>query len=244
MSLFGEHRWLIFVLPGFFSLFVAMFISDLPEINDTRLPVVYIALTFVSVALPLGCLHLFGRITGKAYTIQSALRVPAFLAGVFVSSLVVGLLFGMANTTDVVSDYLRALFGNNLVTVSSHSELAQSLFQKINTPAERFPDRQPHFQYADTNLYTRFVFKEGNNSYEGAVGQYSGRSEKQQQVYLSPACLVEKGIVTPVAGPGVWLNLTDVREIQFIYSVCSECALVVEQAAGKPVPRSCPFKKF
>ncbi|MDX0679882.1 hypothetical protein GOD41_30610 [Sinorhizobium medicae] len=241
MTVLGDHRWLVFVLPGFLALFVAQFVSDLPEISDTRLPVTYIALTFISVSVPFCWLHVYGRIRKKNYTVESAIRSPAFLGSVFAFSLLVGLAFGMAHTTDYASAALRSVLGANIVPVSSQAELKQNLFKTINRPTDDFPDRQPYFQFADRNRYARFTFKEGRVSYEGSVGQYSGEGDGGQ-IYLSPGCIIENGTIAPVRGPGVWLNLDEVRDIQFVYSICSECALAIETAAGKQPPSLCPFR--
>lgn len=238
MNFFGDNRWLVFVMPGFLALFVAMFVSDLPEIRDAFLPIIYVALTFLSVALPLGALHVYGKFRDKTYTLESALRIPSVLISIFTCSILIGLAFGIANTTDVVSQILRAAFGNDNVIVVSHSELNRLLFRNAGTDA--FPDRQPHIEMQNHNLYVRFTFKGERATYEGSIGQYYGTGDKPQ-IYISPACRIEEGKMSLVQGPGAWLDLEEAEDIQFIYSSCSECAKMLELQAGKPAPKSCPF---
>ena len=54
------------------TLFVAGFISDFPEVRDTELPIVYVALTALSVAIPLGILHLYGRVYRIKFKVTDA----------------------------------------------------------------------------------------------------------------------------------------------------------------------------
>src|SRR5262245_13974680 len=98
MKFLDDHRWLVFVLPGFFALFVAGFVSDFPEIRDVELPIVYVALTALSVVIPLAVLHLYGRAKGIGYTTDSLPQRPRFVLGVFVTSIVLGFTFGIIHT--------------------------------------------------------------------------------------------------------------------------------------------------
>jgi|GEM_PF-6445399 len=237
----GEHRWLIFVLPGFIALFVAGFISDFPRIRDVQLPIVYVALTFLSVSIPLFIAQVYGRLLKKEYNINNLLRAPRFVAGVFLCSFVIGFIFGIAHTTDYISRALRNVFGNDIVLISSHSELIRVLFK--NAYNEKFLDGQPNVGRdlkRRKNRYARFSFSDDRKDYEGVIASFFSGEEKPQ-VYLSPACKISKNGVSIVKGPGVWLNLERVEDIQFIYSVCSECASALEVAAGKKPSTNCPF---
>lgn len=242
MKVFGDQGWLVFVLPGFIALFTAGFISDFPQIRDAQLPIIYIALTVLSVSVPFSCIHIYGRLKGKQYYIDSLIRSPSVVALIFLCSVILGFLFGIAHTTDYVSRGLRSVFGKDIILTSSHSELIKVLFK--NSYNEKFFDGQPHISddlKKFRNRYARFRFSKGRSTYEGVVSDFFGSVDKPQ-VYLSPACIIGPRGVRVVKGPGVWLNLDEVSDIQFIYSVCSECAMALEIAAGQAVHQLCPFK--
>ncbi|UVK38742.1 hypothetical protein LHFGNBLO_000020 [Mesorhizobium sp. AR10] len=242
MNFLGDQRWLIYVLPGFIALFVASFISDFPQIRDSQLPIVYIALTAMSVAIPLLAVHIYGKLRGIPFEFDSTIRSPMVLSAIFFSSVVLGFVFGVAHTTDYVSRGLRGVFGKDIVLTSSHSELIKVLFK--NAYNEKFTDGQPHldskYKRNHTNRYAIFTFAGDRKSYEGVVAEFFGTNDKPQ-VYLSPACSIEKGDPIVVRGPGVWLNLEGLEDIQFVYSVCSKCASELELAAGNEPSKKCPF---
>ena len=240
MSILGEHRWIVFVLPGFIALFVASFISDFPEIRDSQLPIVYIALTLLSVAIPLLIVHIYGKVSRKGFLFGDIIRSPYIISSIFSCSVLLGFLFGVAHTTDYVSSGLRSVFGKDIILTSSHSELIKVLFRE--SYKDGFEDGQPHktLKVDSTNRYARFRFSQNRESYEGVITSYFG-GDDLPQVYLSPACLVRKDDVAPINGPGVWLNLEKVEAIQFIYDVCSMCATQIEIAAGNEPSSSCPF---
>ncbi|WP_455270916.1 hypothetical protein [Rhizobium herbae] len=122
MNFLGDNRWLVFILPGFIALFVASFISDFPEVRESQLPIIYIALTALSVSIPLAVVHAYGVIFKVPYTWNDIIRSPYVLLGILASSIVLGFLFGVAHTTDYVSRGLRGIFGRDIVLTSSHSD--------------------------------------------------------------------------------------------------------------------------
>jgi hypothetical protein len=201
MQFLGDNRWLVVVLPGFFALFVAGFISDFPQVRDSQLPIVYVALTALSVAIPFGALHIYGRVRKKQFSVNLLLRKPAFVAGIFVTSVVLGFIFGILNTTDVVSRDLRAIFGKDIILTSSQSEVLKVLFKLSYSadfaeydgwPGKGGSDGVTNFISDDLkrfrNRYVKVNFGEKRNSYEGVVTSFYEGSEKPQ-VYMSPACL-------------------------------------------------------
>ncbi|MDX8457281.1 hypothetical protein [Mesorhizobium humile] len=238
MNIFGENRWLVFVLPGFVALFVASFVSNLPEIPDSHLPIIYVALTTLSAVIPLGITHIYGIASGKKFELQSVLYSKYFVTSVFLCSLLLGLLFGIANSTDYFSAKLREVFGKDEILKASQSDLLSFLLK--NAYNSKFVDGQPHVVDKDTNRYARIKLSNESFSYEGVVTQFSVDPD-DTEIYLSPACTIKKGKATLIKGPGVWLNMKDSKEIQFIYSICSICAAQVEISAGLPAPDTCPF---
>lgn len=247
MSFLGDQRWLFFVLPGFIALFVASFVSDFPEIRDSQLPIIYVALTVCSVALPLVVVDLFGRITGEPFTFGGLLQSRKFIAAVFFCSVATGLLFGVAHTTNYVSDSLRALFGKDVIIKSSISELRQQILQ-LSSSTQKFAefDRQPYVD-PDTDKkwaqrYAVLHFSENLKSYEGYIAKYSATNEKPA-VYLSPACYFSpEGEVIVVKGPGVWVDAEMATSIEILYETCSRCKLRIDEIFKKKSDRKCPIE--
>ena len=64
MKFIKDGIWIYFI-PGFVAMFVAGFISDFPTIRDAQLPIVYVTLTFICVALSLIVTHFFLLIRGQ-----------------------------------------------------------------------------------------------------------------------------------------------------------------------------------
>ena len=237
MQFLKDGGWL-FLIPGFIGLFVAGFVSDFPIVRDSQLPIVYVSITFISAIIPLLVAHLVLRRQGKTKTFDALTRWPAFIASVFASSIVVGLLFGILHTTDGLSHGLRHLFGKDLMPVVSHSELVRELFSRSYSGG--FPDGRPYFRSKTRSLYARVAFNEDKKIYEGVVEHLYG-GETRPQVFLSPACRIDKAVAIPVQGPGVWLDMANVEDIQFIDDVCSICAAKLEIVAGKTPPDICDY---
>ncbi|ANL68585.1 hypothetical protein AMC82_PC00021 (plasmid) [Rhizobium phaseoli] len=238
MNYFGDKKWLVFVLPGFFALFVASFISDFPQIRDAQLPIVYVALTVLSVAVPFLAAHLYGRWKGQTYTLDSLLTSPSMISSIFLCSLILGFLFGVAHTTDYVSRGLRSLFGKDIILTASQSDALHYLLK--NSYNENFLDGNPYIK-SISNRYARIYSGDKRNVYEGVVASFF-ESTESPQAYLSPACLISNDRAFPINGPGVWLNLDKVADIQFIDARCSICAEQVALAAGQTKNWQCPFE--
>lgn len=239
MNFSGGNKWLVFVLPGFIALFVAGFISDLPEIPDAHLPIIYAALTKLSTIIPLSVVHTYGVITKKSLEIGSIIYSKYIVASIFICAIFIGLLFGVAHSTDYLSEKLRSVFGETAILKSSQLELLYVMLK--NAYNKKFVDAQPHVSNKDTNRYVRIIMPGNLKSYEGVVTQFSvGASERQ--IYLSPDCEVDGNTAELIHGPGVWLDVKNYNEIQFFYSVCSICAKQVEIAAGLKADFVCPFK--
>jgi len=237
MSFLGDNRWLVIVLPGFIALFVASFISDFPEVRDTQLPIVYIALTALSVAVPFFVVHLYGKAKGVPYSIDSLIRSPLVVSSIFACSLVLGFLFGVAHATDYISRGLRSFFGKDLILTPSHSDVLHFLMK--TSYSNKFMDGHPYIK-TSANRYARIYSSDSRNVYEGVITSYFNSTETAQ-VYLSPACLLTTDAVTPINGPGAWMNMDKVSDIQFIDARCSVCAEQVALTSGRPKDWVCPF---
>jgi hypothetical protein len=242
MNFLGDQKWLVYILPGFIALFVASFISDFPQIRDTQLPIVYIALTALSVAIPLLCVHIYGRLRKIPFDFDATIHSLSVLSAIFACSILFGFAFGIAHTTDYVSRGLRAVFGKDIILTSSHFELIKYLFK--NAYNDKFPDGQPYIEDRKqrTNRYALFNFRKelGRHSFEGVITEFFGSTDRPQ-VYLSPACQIDGGKVTLIQGPGVWLDLEGIDEVSFVYSSCSKCASEIAIAAGQTARKPCPF---
>ncbi|WSH67959.1 hypothetical protein U8Q05_26875 (plasmid) [Rhizobium ruizarguesonis] len=238
MNYFGDNKWLVFVLPGFLALFVASFISDFPQVRDVQLPIIYVALTVLSVAVPFLVVHGYGKWRGFSYTPDQLVRSPPMVSAIFLCSLILGFLFGVAHTTDYVSRALRSVFGKDVVLTASQSDALHVLLK--NAYNDKFLDGNPYIK-SGTNRYARIYSSDKRNVYEGVVTAFFESTERPQ-VYLSPACVVERGNATAINGPGAWLNLDKVSDIQFIDAKCSPCAEQIAVSAGVAKDWQCPFK--
>lgn len=240
---FGDYSWLVYVLPGFLALFVASFISDFPRIRDSQLPIVYVALTTLSVFIPLGIWHFFGKLTGYSFTFDRLLRSAFFLSTVFLNSVVLGGAFGFAHNSDWVSNSLRSVFGKDTILVASHTELIKVLFRESYSDAFLRWDGQPHTNYESSNRYARIFIKDAPDgvAFEGVVTAYHGGSDNPQ-VWLSPACKMQGEVASAIAGPGVWLDIQNATEVRFLYDICSPCSLKLDELAGVTPPDICPLR--
>ena len=240
----GDNRWIVFVLPGFLALFTAGFVSDFPQIRDVLIPFVYVALTAVSVSIPLLATHFLAVARGRRVYLGDLHRNVWFVTSTFAFSVLIGLLFGMAHSTDAVSHAMRSWFGKNIILVSSHTETLRLLFREAYQPdfVDEY-DGNPYIHDKERNVFVRLTY--GNTEdvrvSHGVVHSYFGRVERPQ-VYLSPACKEETGNVVPIEGPGLWVNLDNLIEVEFQYQGCSSCAAALKRESGHgPLRTVCPF---
>jgi hypothetical protein len=244
MEFFGDKRWLVYVLPGFLALFVASFISDLPKISDAQLPITYIALTVLSVAIPIGVAHIYLRWRNESRTLSQVIQQPAVVSSTFVLSIIFGFLLGAFNNTDSVSEELRSVFGKDKVLTATHTGVLRYLFKKSQSPDLADLDGIPYLDRSFKefrNRYMRFDFGSAHDSYEGVVTMYSGSDEKPQ-AFLSPVCVIKNGQVTPHIGTGIWLSLVKLENVQVLYNECSQCAAQIETMFDRK-PVICDIKK-
>ena len=244
MKFFHDGTW-FFLVPGFVALFVAGFISDFPTIGDAQLAVVYVTLTLVSGALPLLVFHMILRRRREQLEVAKIVWNPWFFCSVIVTAVVLGLVIGILYTTDRVSSSLRSIFGPQFIPVVSHSELMGELFTRAygeGGGTQGMWDGRPYFRHNTSSHYIRIMFQGESVALEGVAEKWSGRKSKPQ-VYLSPACEVVRTTVKLIKGPGVWVNLEGVRQIQFVDDVCSPCATALEILAKKTPSTDCPYRQ-
>jgi hypothetical protein len=238
MEFFGDKRWLVYVLPGFLALFVASFISDLPKISDAQLPITYIALTFLCVAIPLGVSHVSLRLRNEARSLTEVIQRPIVVMWTFILAVIFGYLFGALNNTDSVSAALRKVFGKNNVLTLTHTEPLHYLFKKSQSQQLAELDGTPYLDASFKEFatrYMRFEFESDREIYEGVVTLYNASSEKQQ-AFLSPVCIIKNGQATLNEGTGIWLSLEKLKSIKVLYYECSPCAAKIESMAGRKPP--------
>ena len=243
-----HQKWIVYVLPGFLSLFVAGFISDFPQIRDVLIPFVYVALTALSLMLTLIIVHIIGKFKKREIFLTELYSNGFFISGVFSFSIILGFLFGLAHSTDAVSNWLRQLLGGNTILVSSHTEPLRLLFREAyqHDFVDNFDGIPPSYICSkERNIYA--VVRYGAGGAEkiahGVVHTYHDYSDSPQ-AYLSPACTEISGEVTPVSGPGIWVNLTDVHSVEFVYQSCSPCAEALKADTGNgELTNQCPFER-
>jgi hypothetical protein len=244
MEFLGDKRWLVYVLPGFVSLFVASFISDLPKITDAQLPITYIALTFLSVAIPVGVADIYLRQRKQSRSLAEVIQQPIVVSSTFILSIIFGFLLGVFNNTDSVSEGLRSIFGKDKVLTATHTGVLPYLFKKSQLPELANLDGMPYLDRSFKefrNRYMRFNFGSARDAYEGVATLYSASNEKPQ-VFLSPVCIIKNGQTTPHIGTGIWLSLDKLESVQVLYNECSPCAAQIETMFGHQ-PAVCDIKK-
>ncbi len=242
MEFLGDKRWLVYVLPGFLALFIASFISDLPKISDAQLPITYIALTFLSVAIPLGFAHVALRLRNESRSLTEVIQWPSVILSTFALSLIFGFLFGMFNNTDWISIRLRSVFGDDNVLTLTHTEPLRYLFKNSQSPVLADRDWMPYVKPELKKLdgrYMRFDFGGDRDMYEGVVTLYYASSEKPQ-AFLSPVCIIKNGQVTPYIGTGIWLSLEKLKSVQVLYKECSSCQLEIDKKFNGQ-QAACPY---
>ncbi len=241
MNIF-DRNILILGIPGFLALFSANFVSDIPTIRDSQLPFVYFVLSVLSLSVPLGVSFIIAKIRKKIFVLDVLIRNTYFLSSTLVLSIVVGFLFGVLHTTDAISESLRSVFGKDVVQIYSHNELVRELFSRAYR--DDFPDGRlgflPSSKFKHANLYVKISLNDGSVIYEGVVNKFFSGTD-QPQAYLSPACEYSQAEMKIVQGPGVWINLTEATDIQFIDSRCSSCSTLHEKLRGRDGGKSCPY---
>ncbi len=241
-----DQKWIVYVLPGFLSLFIAGFISDFPQIRDVLIPFVYVALTAISVIVPLSITFLYSITFKKKFVLDELPRNVWFVSGVFVFSVVLGFGFGIAHSTDGVSNWLRHLLGKNTVLISSHTEPIRLLFREAyqDTFVKEFDGiPKAYIPSKEKNIYVTIMYGslKKKDIAHGVVHSYHSHTESPQ-AYLSPACTEVNGSILPVAGPGLWVNLKHVQSVKFIYLSCSPCAEAIKLTTGHGnLKKDCPF---
>ena len=242
MKFISDGVWL-FLIPGFIAIFVAGFISDFPAVHEAQLAISYVTVTTLCAAISLLAAHAVKRHRGERVELAQLVRRPWFALSLLVTSVVFGFLLGILHNTDRVSNMLQAIFGPELVTIVSHGQLRAELFGRsygkggANQPMW---DGRPCFAHNTSSHYIRVVFRDEARVYEGVAEKWSGRKD-DPDVYLSPACEVEGETVTVIRGPGTWLNLEGVRQIQVIDDICSPCALQIQREERTPEPPPCCY---
>ena len=246
MNFLREGGW-FFLIPGFVAMFVAGFISDFPAIRDALIPVVYITLTFLSASIPLLIVHVFGVLNGVSVDLYRLIRRPSFFIVVLGFSIVWGFLFGVYYTNDRISTNLRALFGKDVVSVASHSELIRELISRApeHRVGRRVWDGRPNdngLRHNTNRVWMRVTFDDPK------LGVFEGRPEKwfggntERQIYMSPACRTgREGQPKPVTGPGIWLNLENVFSIEFVDSSCSPCGTLHDRLVDVKNSKVCMY---
>lgn len=247
-----DQKWIVYVLPGFVALFVAGFISDLPQVRDVMIPFVYVALTFLSLLIPLALAHIYAKVTKKNIPVSDLPHNTWFVSAVFVSSVFWGFAFGSAHSTDFVSGWLRSVLGKDAIIVSSHTEPLRLLFREAYDPSSRdgfdgVPETLVPGAKKEINTYLRITYGAGDTIAvaHGVATKYNGASERRQ-VYLSPACTGSGKDIVPVPGPGLWIDLEHVYSVEFIYASCSLCDEALVRGTGfvGPSIRQCPFSQM
>ena len=242
MKFISGGAWL-FLIPGFIAIFVAGFISDFPTIQEAQLAITYVTVSIFCAAVPLLVAQVILRNRGERVEMARLVRRPWFSFSLIMTSVIFGLLLGILHNTDRVSSLLQAIFGPELITIVSHGELRAELFGRSYGKGganQTMWDGRPYFQHNTSSHYIRVVFRGEGRAYEGVAEKWSGR-RNNPEVYLSPACEVEGESVTVIRGPGTWLSLDGVRQIQFIDDKCSLCASQIEIEAGKALKHRCCY---
>lgn len=224
-----------FLVPGFVALFVAGLGSDFPVIRDAHLPIAYVVLTLVCSVPTVLASHFYFRITGKQKNLTELTRQPIFYGSILATAVLIG--FGMSVTysTNLIPSGLRSILGQTLVPLVSHRELTTELFQRSygyqkNVEDRMWDGRPKKLKHYTSSHYLRVLFQGEDTILEGVAEKWTGKGA-QLQLYLSPACEIVNEIALPIKGPGVWVELNGVQQIQFLDDVCSACANAVTAIA-------------
>lgn len=239
---FLDKRLYLFAVPGFIAYFSANFVSDMPNVRESQLPFIYFVLSVLSLLPPICVTFLVLRHRKLTVQFRDLMMNVKFVSITFVFSIVIGFGFGVLHTTDVMSAGLRSIFGKDIIPIFSHNELVRELFSRAYS--NDFPDGRleilPAKKFDHSNRYVRISLSGGKKSYEGVVEKFFSGADKPQ-VYISPACSVVGNNVEVIQGPGVWVNLTNSTDIQFLDGRCSACATKHEELMERVGGQFCPY---
>jgi len=177
-------------------------------------------------------MHIYGMVSRKRIDLLSLTKNPWLYSTILFCSVGWGLVFGIFYTNDAVSTWLRKSLGERTISIVSHSELLRELLSRTPNLEEGWrvwDGRQGSNSAGNAIPHNDFLtiiveFKGDSRIFEGKVDKWFA-GESLAQVYLSPACGYDSNNnVSPIPGPGIWLNLKDALSIKFIDTACSECA--------------------
>jgi len=231
-----KFTWFLILLPGFISLGLARYISDMGNMSEFELIIYSSGFTVVNLGLSI-VLYNGGKALGQRWLprrgdpdtqSESPLSKMAFILLVLVVSFGVGIAAGVAYENDTLLNWLRAAPGTRLLSKRSYQRpltflLAQNRKGKLE-------EGRPH-SMKTTQAWVE-VHLTGGESFEGWPEFFSSpesfsTGDENAEIFLSPACkrVKKDGRVKVVImpGPGVLVFEKDIKFVEFIDRQKSEC---------------------
>jgi hypothetical protein len=219
--------WFLMILPGFLSLALARYISQMGDMNEFQFTFYSLILTFVN----LGATYLiyeFGKWVKIKFkkTVAPAEptpRLPAiFIMLVLVISIFVGIVCGVAYENDVLIRILRSTPGTGMITKRAYQRPLTFLLA-LNRKGKLEEGRPESMKVGEA--WVKIVLKDGKVFH--GYPEFFSLSGNAAEIFLSPACkeITEsrRAKVAEVEGPGVLIFEKEIEFIEFLDRPKSEC---------------------
>jgi hypothetical protein len=222
-----KFMWFLMILPGFLSLALARYISQMGDMNEFQFTYYSLILSFVN----LGASYLIYRLWKWG---KSKLRKPApsaaptpglstlFIMLVLAISIIVGIFCGIAYENDWLIKVLRSTPGTGMMTKRGYQRPLTFLLA-LNRKGKLEEGRPQSMKVGEA--WIRVVLKDGKIFH--GYPEFFSLSGNNAEIFLSPACkeITESGggKVCEVEGPGVLLFEKEIDFIEFLDRPKSEC---------------------
>lgn len=226
----GDEKWLgrmLILLPGFFSVALARYLSNGPEIDEFSLVCYSLALSLFNFVLALLIYRLVTALVrglkevrnGKQDVIQQPELSLSFMATVLTLAIALGLWVGYIYSTDAVLAGLRHGPWAKVLTKRSESR-PLSFLLAANRQGKLEEGRPSPMKQGQVWIN---IHLEGGKIFAGYPEFFPIGSEGGE-VFLSPACSVDaSGKARQWPGPGVLIPEAKISHITFIDREKSEC---------------------
>lgn len=223
--------WFLIILPGFLSLGLAQYISDIGDVSEFKLICFSLVLTFVNLAfgyviyLPICKLGELLKQRPKSETplSPSISRHPRiFILIVLVVAILTGIIVGVAYENDALLKLLRGIPGTGMITKRSYQRPLTFLLA-LNRKGKLEEGRPEPMK--TTEAWVKVRLKSGK-VFHGYPEFFSLRGENSE-IFLSPACREITGHgctkVVEIEGPGILISEKEIEFIEFLDRPKSEC---------------------
>ena len=237
-----KFGWFLIILPGFLSLGLAQYISDIGDVSEFKLICYSMVLTFVNLALgyviyfPIYKLAELLKRTPKSKTpsAPSVSRHPRlFILIILIVAILTGLVVGVTYENDTLIKLLRGVPGTGMITKRSYQRPLTFLLA-LNRKGKLEEGRPDPMKTTEAWVKIRLNSGKVFHGYP----EFFSLKGKTSEIFLSPACreITRNGCtkIVDIEGPGILISEKDIEFIEFFWkSRRSRRSEIVDLSAKK-----------